>query len=271
MTELVLTRHNELIDPLVRRLGLGDPGLPVPRRMGGRHDDHRRLLPPPRADCARSSCVCARAAGAQPRPPEPRACSRCSSTSSTSSTSGASTRPSRSRRRCRGAPGSCCSSTRCSPRSSCSGRRHSCGGSGRRSIALTALLAQPRVDARAGRDGRSCSASALGIYTGVLLSALGARPFWNSALLGPLFLVSGLSSAAAFTHLVARDRGRARAAGDDRQRAAGRRAVRAGPVPRRPAQLVAGARRRGPPGPRRSVHRRLLGARGRRRDRRSRW
>jgi protein NrfD len=46
---------------------------------------------------------------------------------------------------------------------------------------------------------------ALGIYTGVLLSALGARPFWNSAILGPLFLVSGLSSAAAFTHLVARN------------------------------------------------------------------
>jgi formate-dependent nitrite reductase membrane component NrfD len=47
---------------------------------------------------------------------------------------------------------------------------------------------------------------ALGIYTGILLSALGARPLWNSALLGPLFLLSGLSSAAAFVHLVARDR-----------------------------------------------------------------
>ncbi len=45
----------------------------------------------------------------------------------------------------------------------------------------------------------------LGIYTGVLLSGLGARPFWSSALLGPLFLLSGLSSAAAFTHLVARN------------------------------------------------------------------
>lgn len=45
---------------------------------------------------------------------------------------------------------------------------------------------------------------ALGIYTGILLSALGARPFWNSAILGPLFLVSGLSSAAAFGHMVAR-------------------------------------------------------------------
>jgi formate-dependent nitrite reductase membrane component NrfD len=45
---------------------------------------------------------------------------------------------------------------------------------------------------------------ALGIYTGILLSALGARPLWSSALLGPLFLLSGLSSAAAFVHMVAR-------------------------------------------------------------------
>jgi len=36
----------------------------------------------------------------------------------------------------------------------------------------------------------------LGIYTGVLLSAFSARPFWNSGMLGPLFLVSGLSTAA---------------------------------------------------------------------------
>jgi formate-dependent nitrite reductase membrane component NrfD len=46
----------------------------------------------------------------------------------------------------------------------------------------------------------------LGVYTGVLLSALGARPLWDSAVLGPLFLVSGLSTAAAFVHLIARDR-----------------------------------------------------------------
>jgi formate-dependent nitrite reductase membrane component NrfD len=44
----------------------------------------------------------------------------------------------------------------------------------------------------------------LGIYTGILLSALGARPLWNSAALGLLFLASGLSAAAAFGHLVAR-------------------------------------------------------------------
>lgn len=45
----------------------------------------------------------------------------------------------------------------------------------------------------------------LGIYTGVLLGAFGARPLWNSPLLGPLFLLSGLSSAAALVHMIARD------------------------------------------------------------------
>ncbi len=41
----------------------------------------------------------------------------------------------------------------------------------------------------------------LGIYTGILLSALAARPLWNTALLGPLFLVSGLSAASAWNLL----------------------------------------------------------------------
>ena len=45
----------------------------------------------------------------------------------------------------------------------------------------------------------------LGIYTGILLSSLGARPLWNSAVLGPLFLASGLSSAAAFVHMIAEE------------------------------------------------------------------
>lgn len=45
----------------------------------------------------------------------------------------------------------------------------------------------------------------LGVYTGILLSAFGARPLWNSSILGLLFLTSGLSSAAAFVHLVAKD------------------------------------------------------------------
>lgn len=37
----------------------------------------------------------------------------------------------------------------------------------------------------------------LGIYTGILLSAFNARPLWNTSILGPLFLTSGLSSGAA--------------------------------------------------------------------------
>ncbi|MFY0653168.1 MAG: polysulfide reductase NrfD [Cyclobacteriaceae bacterium] len=37
----------------------------------------------------------------------------------------------------------------------------------------------------------------LGIYTGVLLSAFNARPLWNTSILGPLFLASGLSAGAA--------------------------------------------------------------------------
>jgi formate-dependent nitrite reductase membrane component NrfD len=65
------------------------------------------------------------------------------------------------------------------------------------------------LGARSGRVrmvayGNIVIGAALGIYTGILLSALGARPLWNSALLGPLFLLSGLSSAAAFVHMVAR-------------------------------------------------------------------
>jgi protein NrfD len=43
----------------------------------------------------------------------------------------------------------------------------------------------------------------LGVYTGILLSTLSARPIWNSALLGPLFLTSGLSAAAALVHMIA--------------------------------------------------------------------
>ncbi len=57
-------------------------------------------------------------------------------------------------------------------------------------------------------------AAALGIYTGILLSGFSARPFWNSAILGPLFLVSGLSAAAAITVLAARDHRERRLFGD---------------------------------------------------------
>ena len=43
----------------------------------------------------------------------------------------------------------------------------------------------------------------LGIYTGILLNTMVARPLWNSAILGPLFLFSGLSAGAAMVHLAA--------------------------------------------------------------------
>jgi formate-dependent nitrite reductase membrane component NrfD len=41
----------------------------------------------------------------------------------------------------------------------------------------------------------------LGIYTGILLSTMVARPLWNSGILGPLFLFSGMSAGAALLHL----------------------------------------------------------------------
>jgi protein NrfD len=44
----------------------------------------------------------------------------------------------------------------------------------------------------------------LGIYTGILLSAFNARPLWNTSILGPLFLTSGLSAGAAFILILSR-------------------------------------------------------------------
>lgn len=44
----------------------------------------------------------------------------------------------------------------------------------------------------------------LGIYTGILFSAFNARPLWNTSILGPLFLSSGLSAGAAFILLLSR-------------------------------------------------------------------
>lgn len=46
----------------------------------------------------------------------------------------------------------------------------------------------------------------LGIYTGILLSSLGARPLWSTSILWLLFLMSGLSAAAAFIHLIAKNK-----------------------------------------------------------------
>ena len=46
----------------------------------------------------------------------------------------------------------------------------------------------------------------LGIYTGILLSSFGARPLWNSAILGLLFLTSGLSTASALIHMLSKNK-----------------------------------------------------------------
>ena len=46
----------------------------------------------------------------------------------------------------------------------------------------------------------------LGAYTGVLLSTMGSRPLWNTSILWVLFLVSGLSTAAAYVHLIAKNK-----------------------------------------------------------------
>ncbi len=45
----------------------------------------------------------------------------------------------------------------------------------------------------------------LGIYTGILLSAFNARPLWNTSILGPLFLASGLSAGAAATLIISKN------------------------------------------------------------------
>ena len=47
----------------------------------------------------------------------------------------------------------------------------------------------------------------LGVYTGILFSAFNARPLWNTSILGPLFLASGLSAGAAYIMLLSKDHG----------------------------------------------------------------
>ena len=46
----------------------------------------------------------------------------------------------------------------------------------------------------------------LGVYTGILLSAFNARPLWNTSILGPLFLVSGLSTGLAVTMMISKSK-----------------------------------------------------------------
>ena len=46
----------------------------------------------------------------------------------------------------------------------------------------------------------------LGIYTGILFSAFNGRPLWNTSILGPLFLVSGMSGGAAVIVLMSKSK-----------------------------------------------------------------
>lgn len=46
----------------------------------------------------------------------------------------------------------------------------------------------------------------LGVYTGILFSAFNGRPLWNTSILGPLFLVSGMSGGAAVIVLLSRSK-----------------------------------------------------------------
>lgn len=64
-----------------------------------------------------------------------------------------------------------------------------------------ALTAAPRRLAALGWVNLVLGA-ALGIYTGILLNTMVARPLWNSAIVAPLFLVSGLSTGAAVLHVL---------------------------------------------------------------------
>ena len=71
-----------------------------------------------------------------------------------------------------------------------------------RALRLAGLLGWARRLAQAYPRGLRVANAVLGVglgtYTGILLGTLGARALWNSAILGPLFLISGFSTGAAF-------------------------------------------------------------------------
>ena len=168
------------------------------------HDDHRRGTSCCRGRHREETCVCSCSPGAQPRAPEPRH-------------AGALPRPRAQAVRLAAVhdlPAWLADVVgRVDPGARLSGARwRVLRAAGRPTLRPRIWTGFDRLTRPARRAaGRRVIAVAnmvlgvvLGIYTGILLSALGARPLWNSAILGPLFLVSGLSSAAAFVHLVAR-------------------------------------------------------------------
>lgn len=67
---------------------------------------------------------------------------------------------------------------------------------------ITSLMSWAREHAKSIAKVNLVLGIGLGIYTGVLLSTFVAMHLWNSGLLGPLFLISGASSAAALMVLI---------------------------------------------------------------------
>jgi formate-dependent nitrite reductase membrane component NrfD len=66
-------------------------------------------------------------------------------------------------------------------------------------VTAAASFLEPRVR---WLDGASIVVgTALALYTGILLSTIPARPLWDSVVLAPLFLVSGVAAAGAFVGL----------------------------------------------------------------------
>lgn len=81
-----------------------------------------------------------------------------------------------------------------------------CGWGPMRVLRVGDLCAWFREKTRAAAPGLRWVTLVLGValggYTGILLGTLGARPAWSSAILGPLFLVSGFSTGAALVMLL---------------------------------------------------------------------
>lgn len=69
-------------------------------------------------------------------------------------------------------------------------------------VRAATAFAEPKKTALAG--GTLAIGIVLGFYTGILLAAYTARPFWNSSVLGPLFLTSGISTALALVMFFSR-------------------------------------------------------------------
>ena len=69
-------------------------------------------------------------------------------------------------------------------------------------LGLARMGTVPIRDVRRLEQANVVLGIALGTYTGILLATLSARALWSSALLGPLFLVSGFSTAAALVMML---------------------------------------------------------------------